>query len=76
VRATGFNHLSLGSLNMEGSVRFYEQVSGLECIPTYNFGLKTQYMRCGSFHTVYEKTRTLASLYYNRLHLQPHRRGK
>ena len=76
MRATGFNHLSLGSLNMEGSVRFYEQVSGLECIPTYNFGLKTQYMRCGSFHAVHEKARALASLYYGRLHLRLHRRSK
>jgi catechol 2,3-dioxygenase-like lactoylglutathione lyase family enzyme len=48
MRATGLNHLSIGSRDMEGSVRFYEEVFGLECIPTYNFGFKTQYMRCGS----------------------------
>src|SRR5215813_2915197 len=48
VRATGFNHLSIGSRNMEDSVRFYEDVFGLERIPTYNFGFKTQYMRCGN----------------------------
>ncbi len=47
MRATGFNHLSIGSRNMEESVRFYEELFGLECIPTYNFGFKTQYMRCG-----------------------------
>jgi catechol 2,3-dioxygenase-like lactoylglutathione lyase family enzyme len=48
VRATGFNHLSIGSRNMKDSVRVSEQVFGLECIPAYNFGFKTQYMRCGS----------------------------
>jgi catechol 2,3-dioxygenase-like lactoylglutathione lyase family enzyme len=86
VRATGINHLSIGSRNMEESVRFYEDVFGLERIPTYNFGFKTQYMRCGclqlhifeledhvavyqhfavdvdDFHAVYEKARALGVL--------------
>jgi catechol 2,3-dioxygenase-like lactoylglutathione lyase family enzyme len=48
MRATGFNHLSIGCRKMEESVRFYEDIFGMECIPTYNFGFKTQYMRCGS----------------------------
>jgi catechol 2,3-dioxygenase-like lactoylglutathione lyase family enzyme len=47
MRALGFNHLSVGSRSMEESVRFYEQVFGMERIPTYNFGFKTQYLRCG-----------------------------
>jgi catechol 2,3-dioxygenase-like lactoylglutathione lyase family enzyme len=47
MRALGFNHLSVGSTDMEASVRFYEQVFGLERIPTYNFGFKTTYLRCG-----------------------------
>ena len=47
MRALGFNHLSVGSKSMEESVRFYEQVFGMGRIPTYNFGFKTQYLRCG-----------------------------
>lgn len=45
--ATGLNHLSVGTHDMETSLRFYEEVFGMERIPTYNFGFKTQYLRCG-----------------------------
>lgn len=47
MKALGFNHLSVGAKNMEECVRFYERVFGMERIPTYNFGFKTQYLRCG-----------------------------
>jgi catechol 2,3-dioxygenase-like lactoylglutathione lyase family enzyme len=47
MRVLGFNHLSVGSRDLEESVRFYETVFGMERIPTYNFGFKTQYLRCG-----------------------------
>ena len=47
MKVVGFNHLSIGAKNMEESVRFYERVFGMERIPTYNFGFKTQYLRCG-----------------------------
>lgn len=47
MRALGFNHLSIGSKSMEESAKFYETVLGLERIPTYNFGFKTVYLRCG-----------------------------
>ncbi|HWW47352.1 MAG TPA: VOC family protein [Xanthobacteraceae bacterium] len=47
MKVLGFNHLSIGSKNLEESVRFYEQVFGMERIPTYDFGFKTQYLRCG-----------------------------
>ncbi|WAJ26385.1 VOC family protein [Antarcticirhabdus aurantiaca] len=45
--ATGLNHLSIGSTDIERSVRFYESLFGMERIPTYNFGFRTQYLRCG-----------------------------
>jgi catechol 2,3-dioxygenase-like lactoylglutathione lyase family enzyme len=45
--ATGFNHLSISARNLEESLRFYEEMFDLERIPTYNFGFKTQYLRCG-----------------------------
>ena len=45
---TGFNHVSVGADDLEESVRFYEDLFAMERIPTYNFGIKTQYLRCGS----------------------------
>ena len=47
MRATGINHLSVHADDVETSVRFYETMFGMERIPTYNFGFKTQYLRCG-----------------------------
>jgi catechol 2,3-dioxygenase-like lactoylglutathione lyase family enzyme len=48
MRALGFNHLSVGSKDLAASLHFYETVLGMERIPTYNFGFKTQYLRCGN----------------------------
>lgn len=45
--ARGLNHLSVGTHDMETTLRFYEEVLGMERIPTYNFGFRTQYLRCG-----------------------------
>jgi lactoylglutathione lyase len=42
------NHLSIPAKDVETSVRFYEEMFGLERIPTYNFGFRTQYLRCGA----------------------------
>jgi lactoylglutathione lyase len=47
MRAIRFNHLSISAVHLEESVRFYEEMFGLERIPTYNFGFRTQYLRCG-----------------------------
>jgi hypothetical protein len=47
MKVTGFNHLSIGSKNLAESVQFYETVLGMETIPSYNFGFKTKYLRCG-----------------------------
>jgi catechol 2,3-dioxygenase-like lactoylglutathione lyase family enzyme len=47
MKVTGFNHLSIGSKNLAESVKFYKSVLGMETIPTYNFGFKTAYLRCG-----------------------------
>ncbi len=44
---TGFNHVSVAADDLEESVRFYEDIFAMERIPTYNFGIKTQYLRCG-----------------------------
>lgn len=47
MRVVSFNHLSVGAVELERSLGFYEAVFGMERIPTYNFGFKTQYLRCG-----------------------------
>jgi catechol 2,3-dioxygenase-like lactoylglutathione lyase family enzyme len=47
MKVLGFNHLSVGAKDLEASMRFYQEVLGLEPIPTYNFGFKTRYLRCG-----------------------------
>src|ERR1700730_10097856 len=48
MKVTGFNHLSIGTKNLAESVKFYESVLGMETIPSYNFGFKTKYLRCGN----------------------------
>jgi catechol 2,3-dioxygenase-like lactoylglutathione lyase family enzyme len=47
MKVTGFNHLSIGTKDLAKSVRFYQTVLGMEVIPSYNFGFKTKYLRCG-----------------------------
>jgi catechol 2,3-dioxygenase-like lactoylglutathione lyase family enzyme len=47
MHAIRFNHLSISAKNLEESLCFYEEMFGMERIPTYDFGFKTQYLRCG-----------------------------
>jgi hypothetical protein len=47
MKVTGFNHLSIGTKNLAESVKFCETVLGMQTIPSYNFGSKTKYQRCG-----------------------------
>jgi catechol 2,3-dioxygenase-like lactoylglutathione lyase family enzyme len=49
VRATGLNHVSISAVDLEESTRFYEQVLGMERIPTPRFPNATvQWLRVGS----------------------------
>ena len=47
MRATGFNHVSIHARDLGESVRFYEEVLGMERIPTYTFAFPVQYLRLG-----------------------------
>jgi lactoylglutathione lyase len=47
MRATRINHLSVIATDLEISARFYEQVFGLERIPTPNFGFPALWLRIG-----------------------------
>ena len=41
------NHVSVNALNLEESVRFYEDLLGAERIPTPNFGIPVQWLALG-----------------------------
>ncbi len=47
MRATGFNHVSIHANRLEESVRFYQEIFGMEKIPTYTFAFPVQYLRLG-----------------------------
>jgi catechol 2,3-dioxygenase-like lactoylglutathione lyase family enzyme len=47
VRATGINHVSIAAADLEESTRFYEQVFGMERIPTPTFEAPVQWLRVG-----------------------------
>jgi catechol 2,3-dioxygenase-like lactoylglutathione lyase family enzyme len=42
------NHVSVSARNLEESTRFYEDLLGMEKIPTPNFGGRVQWLRIGS----------------------------
>jgi lactoylglutathione lyase len=48
MRATNLNHVSVSTPKMEESIRFYEELFGMERVPTPNFGFPVQWMRVGS----------------------------
>ncbi|ACZ39732.1 VOC family protein [Sphaerobacter thermophilus] len=46
--ATGLNHVSVMARNLVESARFYEELFGMERIPTPNFGFPVQWLRVGT----------------------------
>jgi lactoylglutathione lyase len=63
--ATGFNHVSISAIDLEESVSFYENVFGLERIPTYTFAFPTQYMRLGDLQLHIFERPTEAPVYHH-----------
>jgi len=47
VRATGINHVSISATDLEASTRFYEEVFGMERIPSPIFDTPVQWLRVG-----------------------------
>ena len=45
--AIALNHVSVGARDLEASCRFYEELFGMERIPTPNFGGRVQWLRLG-----------------------------
>ena len=48
MRATGINHVSISATDLEESTRFYEEVFGMERIPTPIFADRVQWLRLGN----------------------------
>jgi lactoylglutathione lyase len=48
VRATGINHVSISARDLEESTRFYEEIFGMERIPTPIFADRVQWLRVGN----------------------------
>ena len=46
-RAISLNHVSVIARDLEEGIRFYEEVLGLERVPTPNFGSPIQWLRAG-----------------------------
>jgi catechol 2,3-dioxygenase-like lactoylglutathione lyase family enzyme len=47
VAATGINHVSISARNMEESARFYEEIFGMERIPSPDFGQPVCWLQVG-----------------------------
>jgi catechol 2,3-dioxygenase-like lactoylglutathione lyase family enzyme len=47
VAATNLNHVSVHATDMEKSAKFYEDLFGLERVPTPNFGFEVIWLRVG-----------------------------
>ena len=47
MRATRFNHVSIPARDLEESTRFYEQLFGLERMPTFDFRFPVRYLQLG-----------------------------
>jgi catechol 2,3-dioxygenase-like lactoylglutathione lyase family enzyme len=47
LRATQLNHVSISALDLEASTRFYEELLGMERIPTPTFSMPVQWLRLG-----------------------------
>lgn len=60
MRATRVNHISINARDVEESGRFYEQVFGLERLPTPNFGFPVYWLRLGDQQLHLFQTGTVA----------------
>ena len=60
MRATRINHVSLNAVDVEESGRFYEEVFGMERLPTPNFGFPVYWLRLGDTQLHLFQSGTLA----------------
>jgi catechol 2,3-dioxygenase-like lactoylglutathione lyase family enzyme len=66
VRAQSLNHVSISSIDVEESVRFYTEVFGMERISTYTFAFPTQYLRLGDVQLhIFQREQTEAPPFHH-----------
>lgn len=66
MRATSLNHVSISSIDVEDSVRFYTSMFGMEPIDTYTFAFPARYLRLGDVQLhIFQRERTDAPLFHH-----------
>ncbi len=66
MRALSLNHVSISSIDVEESVRFYTSIFGMERIDTYTFAFPTQYLRLGDVQLhIFQREQTDAPLFHH-----------
>jgi catechol 2,3-dioxygenase-like lactoylglutathione lyase family enzyme len=65
VAATGLNHVSVVARDLEASSRFYEELFGVERLPTPNFGFPVRWLRVGDVQLHLFERRDAAPTYHH-----------
>lgn len=65
MRATSLNHVSVCARDLQESIRFYQDVFGMEPVPTPNFGFPVQWMRVGDLQLHLFQRPEAAPQYYH-----------
>ncbi len=66
MRALSFNHVSISSIDVEESVRFYTGMFGMEPIDTYTFAFPTRYLRLGDLQLhIFQREQTDAPTFHH-----------
>ena len=65
MRAIRINHVAISATDLEESVRFYEQLFGMERLPTYTFAFPSQYLRLGDQQIHVFERPTSAATYHH-----------
>jgi catechol 2,3-dioxygenase-like lactoylglutathione lyase family enzyme len=66
VHAISLNHISISSVDVEESVRFYTSLFGMERIDTYTFAFPTQYLRLGDIQLhIFQREQTDAPPFHH-----------
>jgi catechol 2,3-dioxygenase-like lactoylglutathione lyase family enzyme len=66
VQALSFNHVSISSIDVEESARFYTTLFGMERIDAYTFAFPTRYLRLGDLQLhIFQREQTDAPPFHH-----------
>ena len=66
MKALSFNHVSISSIDVEESVRFYTTLFGMERTDTYTFAFPAQYLRLGDLQLhIFQREQTGAPPFHH-----------